>query len=159
MGKGEISYRRACIDDVGALVGGRIRFVNEFFAHPDDDETETLREELQAYFSRAIASGEFIAWIAECRGQVVGTGGMVIWQIPPRYGLVSGRLGYILNMYTVPEERKKGICTRLLNELIKEAKALGLTYLHLNASDDGASIYKRAGFVEPDQIELELRMV
>lgn len=156
--KDELRYRRACADDVDALVECRIRFMNELFAHPEDEESEMLKKELRAYFSKAIASGEFVAWIAERCGKVVSTSGMVVWQIPPRYGLVSGRLGYILNMYTVPEERKQGVCTRLLNELIKEARALELAYLHLNASDGGVSIYKRAGFVEPDQIELELRM-
>ena len=84
---------------------------------------------------------------------------MVVWQMPARYGgLESGRLGYILNLYTIPEARRKGICTRLLNELIKEAKSLGLTYLHLHASEDGINIYRKAGFVKPDQIELKLRL-
>jgi ribosomal protein S18 acetylase RimI-like enzyme len=79
--------------------------------------------------------------------------------MPARYGgLESGRLGYILNLYTVPEARRKGICTRLLNELIKEAKSLGLKYLHLHASEEGRNIYRKAGFVEPDQTELILRI-
>jgi len=73
-------------------------------------------------------------------------------------GLESGRLGYILNLYTVPEARRKGICTRLLNELIKEAKSLGLKYLHLHSSEEGRNIYRKAGFVEPDQTELILRL-
>ena len=46
----------------------------------------------------------------------------------------------------------------VLTELIKEAKSLGLTYLHLHASEDGINIYGRAGFVRPAQIELELRL-
>lgn len=84
---------------------------------------------------------------------------MVVWQRPADYrGLESGKLGYILNFYTIPEARRKGICTRLLNELIKEAKSLELKYLHLNATEDGMSIYRKAGFVEPDNIELELRL-
>jgi len=84
---------------------------------------------------------------------------MVVWQMPARYGgLESGKAGYILNLYTIPEVRRKGICTRLLNELIKEAKALGLKYLHLHASEDGISIYRKAEFTEPDQIELKLRL-
>jgi hypothetical protein len=46
----------------------------------------------------------------------------------------------------------------LLNELIKEAKSLGLKYLHLHASKDGIKIYRKAGFAEPEQPELELRL-
>ena len=61
-------------------------------------------------------------------------------------------------MYTIPEARGKGVCTRLLNKLIKEARSLGITYLHLRASDDGINIYRKAGFVEPEQIEMELKL-
>lgn len=47
---------------------------------------------------------------------------------------------------------------RFLNELLKEVKSLGLRYLHLNATEDGISIYRKAGFVEPLDMTLELRL-
>jgi GNAT superfamily N-acetyltransferase len=155
----KINYRRANISDIEFLVDYRVRFLNELYNHPEDDETEILRKTLRQYFSEAIPSNNFIAWLAEYSGKIIGTSGMVMWRMPARYeGLESGRLGYILNLYTVPEARRKGICTRLLNELIKEAKSLGLKYLHLHSSEEGRNIYRKAGFVEPDQIELILRL-
>ena len=157
--KDKIKYRRANIDDIEVLIDFRVRFLNELYNHPEDDETEVLRKALREYFSEAIPSNDFIAWLAEYNGKIIGTSGMVVWQMPARYGgLESGKLGYILNLYTIPEARRKGICTRLLNELIKVAKSLGLTYLHLHTSEEGINIYRKAGFVEPDQIELKLRL-
>jgi GNAT superfamily N-acetyltransferase len=154
-----INYRRANIKDVEVLIDFRVRFLNELYNHPEDDETEILRKALREYFSEAIPSNDFIAWLAEYNGKIIGTSGMVVWQMPARYGgLESGKLGYILNLYIIPEARRKGICTRLLNELIEEAKSLGLTYLHLHASEEGINIYRKAGFAEPDQIELKLRL-
>ena len=155
----KINYRRANINDIEILIDYRVRFLNELYSHPEDDETETLRKALKEYFSEAIPSNDFIAWLAEYNGKIIGTSGMVVWQMPARYGgLESGKLGYILNLYIIPEARRKGICTRLLNELIEEAKSLGLTYLHLHASEDGINIYRKAGFAEPNQIELKLRL-
>ena len=155
----KINYRRANISDIEFLVDYRVRFLNELYNHPEDDETEILRKALRQYFSEAIPSNNFIAWLAEYSWKIIGTSGMVVWRMPAKYGgLESGRLGYILNLYTVPEARRKGICTRLLNELIKEAKSLGLKYLHLHASEEGINIYRKAGFVEPDQTELILRL-
>jgi GNAT superfamily N-acetyltransferase len=152
-----VLYRRASVHDVESLVDYRVRFLNELYGHPEDEETDNLRGSLREYFREAIPSGRFIAWLAERNGRIDGTSGMVIWQMPGRYGgLESGRLGYILNMYTVPEARRKGICTRLLKELIREAKALGVKYLHLHASEDGISIYRKAGFAKPNQVELRL---
>ncbi|ENO12314.1 acetyltransferase [Thermoplasmatales archaeon SCGC AB-539-C06] len=84
---------------------------------------------------------------------------MVVWQLPSRYGgLESGKLGYILNLYTIPEERRRGICTRLLTELIQEARSVGLKYLHLHVSKYGKNIYKKLGFSEPDYKELVLKL-
>lgn len=156
--KAGIRYRRATINDVETLVSFRIRFLNELGNHPENEETKILRNSLKQYFSESIPSNCFVGWLAECEGKVVGTSGMVVWQMPGRYGgLEEGRLGYILNMYTVPEARGKGICTRLLDELMKEARKLGLKYLHLHASEEGAGIYKKAGFY-PKQTEMTMRL-
>jgi ribosomal protein S18 acetylase RimI-like enzyme len=157
--KQKIVYRHAELNDIPTLVEHRVRFLNELYNHPKDAETAVVRKTLQNYFKKTIPSKEFIAWIAEHNGKIVATSGMVIWQKPATYGGVeSGKLGYLLNFYTIPEARKKGICTQLLNELIKEAKSLGLKYLHLHTSKEGINIYRKAGFAKPDQPELELRL-
>jgi GNAT superfamily N-acetyltransferase len=154
-----IVYRRATLNDVSALVDYRVRFLNELYSHVDDYSTKVVRESLLRYFTKAIPSGDFVAWVAELDEKVIATSGMVVWQIPAIYGGVeSGRLGYLLNFYTIPEARRKGIATRLLNELIKEARLLGLRYLHLHASKYGESVYRKAGFAETHMLELELRL-
>ncbi len=157
--KKKIVYRRAGISDIPDLVDYRVRFLNEQYSHPDDSETKILRKSLVSYFVEAIPLNDFIAWVAECNQKIVATSGLVVWQLPARYeGIESGKLGYLLNFYTIPEARRKGIGTRLLNELIKEAKSLGLKCLHLHASKDGINIYRKAGFAEPNMPELVLKL-
>ena len=156
---GKISYRRATINDVETLAEYRVRFLNELNNHPEDDETKILGKNLREYFCKTIPSNEFIAWLAEHNGRIVATSGMVLWHLPARYGgLLSGKAGYILNMYTLPEARRKGICANLLSKLMEEARVLELRYLHLHASKDGINIYRKAGFNEPKQIELKLEL-
>lgn len=155
----EIVYRRGTLDDTQALVDLRVRFLNELLNHSENNETRVVRKSLLEYFTEAIPSRDFVAWVAEYGGKIVATSGMVVWRIPARYGAVeSGKLGYLLNFYTIPEARGKGIATRLLNELIREARSLGLRYVHLHASKDGEPIYRKAGFVEPKMPELVLRL-
>jgi GNAT superfamily N-acetyltransferase len=154
-----VVFRRARVGDIADLVDYRIRFLNEQYSHQEDDRTRTVRRSLLEYLAKAIPSGDFIAWVAEYNGRIVATSGMVVWQIPARYGgIESGRLGYVLNFYTIPEARREGIGTGLLEELIKEARFLGIKYLHLHASEDGIGIYRKAGFVEPSQPELVLKL-
>jgi len=155
----EIVYRRATLNDASLLVDYRIRFLNELYGQVENDETAVVRESLARYFQKAIPSGDFVAWVAEMDGRLVATSGMVVWQKPAIYGGVeSGKLGYLMDFYTIPGTRKKGIATRLLEELIKEARSLGLRYLHLHASKYGEPIYRKAGFTEPHLPELELRL-
>lgn len=157
--KEKIVYRRARIDDIPDLVNYRVRFLNEQYNHPEDDKTKVLRKSLLEYFTKAIPSNDFIAWIAECNQKMIATSGMVVWRMPARYeGIESGKIGYLLNFYTVQEARRKGIGTRLLNELIEEAKSSGLKHLCLHASKDGINIYRKAGFVEPKMPELVLKL-
>lgn len=98
----------------------------------------------------------FIAVIAEYENRAVGFGGMVIQRIPGNFNLIEGMAGYILNMYTIPDFRKNGICSALLNKLIEEGKNLGVKKFFLHASPDGIELYKRYGFSDPGLPELEL---
>jgi hypothetical protein len=56
-------YRRATIDDISALVDFRVRFLNELYDHPEDEKTRILRKSLQEYFTKAMSSNDFIAWV------------------------------------------------------------------------------------------------
>jgi GNAT superfamily N-acetyltransferase len=157
--EGEILYRRATLDDVPTLVDYRMRFLNELHSHQESNEPKLVGASIRKYFAKAIPSGDFVGWVAELDGNIVATSGMVVWQRPAAYGGVeSGRLGYLLNFYTLPEARRKGIATRLLHELIKEAQLLGLRYLHLHASKEAEPIYRKAGFVDPSMPELALKL-
>jgi hypothetical protein len=84
-----IVYRPATINDVSALADYRVRFLNEFLNHPDDDDTKVLRKSLVEYFTRAIPSKDFIAWVAEYDEKIIATSGMVVWQKPAIYGRVE----------------------------------------------------------------------
>jgi hypothetical protein len=77
--KERIVYRRATIDDVPALVDYRVRFLNELYSHPENDETTVVRKSLLEYFTKAIPSKDFIAWVAEYNRKIIATSGMVMW--------------------------------------------------------------------------------
>jgi len=153
----KVQYRRAHVGDIEDLVKYRTRFLNEAKTH-SENETKTLEVALKKYFTWATSSNEFIGWLAEYEGKLVGTSGLVIWQIPGRYGFLSGKNGYIHNMYTIPKMRKQGIATYLLNKLILDAKAMGVERLHLHAREAGDSLYRKKGFNEQQNPELILRL-
>src|SRR5205085_7694692 len=90
-----------------------------------DGETDrdALARSIRAYFEKQIPSGEFIAWISEARGEVVATSGLVFWHRPPTSPGSSGVEAYIMNMYTVPEWRGRGLASRLFEEVIEYVRS------------------------------------
>lgn len=154
----DITFRRATVEDIDVLVEFRLRFLAERAGSQKAPEEDTLRKYLKDYFLQAMSQGAFIAWLAKQDGKVVATSGMVIWQIPPNNSTKTGRMGYILNMYTTPELRRQGIGTVLLEKMIDEAKSLGLSRVHLHASKLGEGVYRKRGFTEPSDIELVMKL-
>ncbi len=51
-----------------------------------------------------------------------------------------------MNMYTLPQFRRRGICAGILNELVKEGKKIGITAFELHATAAGEFVYKKNGF-------------
>lgn len=102
---------------------------------------------LSPYLDRSIADGSFVAWVCELDGEVIGTGGVVVYERPAWRGVVA-REGCVLNMYTVPAHRRHGVGTAIMEAIIAFAGETDLR-LWLLATEDGRPIYERLGF-RPD---------
>lgn len=85
----------------------------------------------------------------------VGAGGVSFFQVMPTYHNPSGRKAYIMNMYTDPEYRRKGIAYRTLDLLVKESRSKGISCISLEATDMGRPLYEKYGFIKmKDEMEL-----
>jgi GNAT superfamily N-acetyltransferase len=153
-----ITYRRATLADVDVLVDFRLKFLADRAGTERAPAEERVAGNLRDYFAEAMPRGDLVAWLAEREGEVVATSALVVWRMPPNNSVVTGRQGYVLNMYTMPELRRQGICTALLEKMIEEARALGLSRVALHSSKTGEGIYRRRGFVEPSDVELILKL-
>jgi GNAT superfamily N-acetyltransferase len=85
----------------------------------------------------------------------VGVVTMLLLDLAPRPEDTSGLEGYLINMFVVPGHRRRGVGRQLLAECHREARELGLRRLLLHATDDGRSLYERAGFT-PNSRWMEL---
>lgn len=144
-----VVVRRATLDDVDVLVDLRFAFVMEFA--PDEGDDDAARATVKRYLGRALSSEEFIAWIVEDDGKVVATGGMVVYERMMRSkGAGVGLEGYILNVYTLPEHRRRGHAVRMMDALLECAQERGIR-LTLLATDDGRPLYEKLGFSHDDR--------
>lgn len=154
--KSRIKFRKVGKNDASILVDYRMRFLEELQGPQAPDSVLSLKEDLTQYFGSSLVDGSFIAWIAELNNRPLGFGGMVIYRIPGNFHLMNGMQGYILNMYTVPEYRKNGIGTEILDRLVRDGKKIGLKKIYLHSTKAGIKMYKRKGFKDPEFPELEI---
>lgn len=78
-----------------------------------------------------------------------------MFQVMPTYHNPSGKKAYIMNMYTIPEYRRRDIAIKTLDMLIKDTKNKGITSISLEATDMGRPLYEKYGFIKMnDEMEL-----
>jgi GNAT superfamily N-acetyltransferase len=152
----EIRVRRATEHDIEILTDLRVAFLSQIY---EVQNPQALWKNTYQYMCEKVPSGGFVSWIAEVNGTVVGTSGLVFFDPPPSARLGTGREAYILNMYTLPEWRGRGIASRLLSALIQFARESGAWRIWLSATDEGKPVYEKHGFVtrgQGKQTEMEL---
>jgi GNAT superfamily N-acetyltransferase len=153
-----LKFRQATSADTPLLIENRLDFLREVSGEKPEEAKAAVRNSLEQYFARAIESQTYICWIAEEGSTVAGTGGLVVREQPANFGCPTGKAGYIMNMYTHPEHRKKGICTALLDKLVETAKNKDISILELHATTIGEPLYKKYGFAFPKSNVLEMRL-
>lgn len=156
--KNTLVFRKATTEDIPDLIKFKILLLDELNEDDSQKDVEKLKTELEKFFIEYIESENFVSWLAEYEGEIIATSGLILWRVPPRYDCLHGRYGYISNMYTIPKARRNGISTELIKKLIEEAKKINLDILNLHATKDGINTYRKLGFKDPIDPEIELNL-
>ncbi|MCX6027874.1 MAG: GNAT family N-acetyltransferase [Chloroflexi bacterium] len=136
-----IAFRRAMFEDMGVR---------------DTTALDAMDAACTEYFAEALPRGEFRAWVAVADNAVVASGGLVIYAVPPSVRNLSGRVGYIMSMYTLLKWRGQGIATAILQTILDHLRAQGVGMATLHASTAGRPIYEREGFEPSNEMRLRL---
>jgi GNAT superfamily N-acetyltransferase len=128
--------------------------VEEGLLAPGEDPAG-MRTAVAAWLGERLETHAFGAFVADAGGQVVGSGGISIYDSPPGPGLAT-REAYIMSMYTEPAWRRRGVAGMVLAALLDWARAAGgVGRVWLRASAMGRPVYLRAGF-EPRDSYLQI---
>ena len=144
-----ITYRPADLNDVEALAVLRREFLIEVAdAHSDD---ESVLPRLRSWFAEKLANDHFSAVLACAGDEVIASSGLVVHEHPPGIMIPNGREAYIMNMYTKPQWRGKGIATVIFRKLLEVARKKDCSRVALHALPLGRPIYEKEGFVAGDK--------
>jgi len=139
-----VEYRKLTEKELDIFIDMRINQLREEGATEDID----LHPALKDYYTRHMADGTFVSWIAVDGDKIVGTSGMSFVEKPPYFGCPSGKIGLLSSMFTDSNYRRKGIAKELLSRVISEAKEYGCGTVQITASDMGVLLYTNFGFVK-----------
>lgn len=112
------------------------------------------------YFGAALASGDYVGWLASSREapqHAIGGAGLQLRPMLPRpdaagTGLLLGREGIIMNVYVERPWRRRGLARRLMTDVLAWARANRVARVVLHASDEGRPLYEALGFVATNEM-------
>ncbi len=151
-----IVFGIATKEDIKELIRMRIAYMIDDFGFVSDIERKGMETQLPDYFNRKLGT-ELIAFVAKDEDRIVSVAYLHIIEMPANSILLNGLYGEVLSVYTEPDYRGKGLCSKLMNNLVEYGKNKGLGRIDLSATDDGYPIYAKIGFKEKDHRYRDMR--
>ena len=151
-----IEFGKATKADIDELVKLRIAYMVDDFGGVSDHEKECMEKQLPDYFNRKLGD-ELIAFVAKDGNRIVSVAYLHIIEMLANSILLNGLYGEVLSVYTEPEYRGNGLCTKLMQNLIDYGNRRGLGRVDLSATREGYPIYSKMGFVEKEQRYIDMR--
>lgn len=142
-----IGFKRADLSDLEALVSSRIKVLIAANRLSEDTDMSLIEQQSREYYRQSLTDGSHTAYLVYDGDKVIAAGGVSYYRVMPTCDVPTGRKAYIMNMYTDPAYRRQGIAMKTLALLIEDAKAKGITFIALEATDMGRPLYERYGFV------------
>jgi GNAT superfamily N-acetyltransferase len=151
-----ILIREASVPDIPEILRQRRRMYEDIH-HTDSALLDTVVSLSAAYLKTAVPDGSFRAWLAADGTRVVAGAAVLISPWPAHPYDLECRRATILNVYTDPDYRRRGIARTLMQTIIDWCKLEGFVRVTLHASDEGRRLYESLGFEPSNEMRLNLR--
>ena len=116
-----------------------------------------MQEKFLPWVQAKLESGEYLGWLAVREGDVVVAGaGLWLMDWPARMVGGSARRGNILNVYTEPQFRRRGLARGLMEVALEWCKANQIDLVILHASPEGRRLYESLGFQASNEMRIKL---
>jgi ribosomal protein S18 acetylase RimI-like enzyme len=150
------AIRMATIADVPTIVEHRRAMFSDM-GYTDREQLAAMASAFEPWVTAKMQSGEYVAFLAiESDGPAAGLG---IWLMdwPPHVVGKAQRRANILNVYTRPDSRRRGLARRLMETALDWCRVQELDTIILHASPDGVSLYQSLGFTPTNEMRLLLK--
>lgn len=135
------------------------RFRRAMFVDMGETDTaacEAMTVAFEQWASEKMGQGDYLAWLALVNGTAVGSVGLWLMEWSPVPHDLSQRRGRVMDVYTHPDHRRRGLARLLMTQLLAWSRAHELQFLHLDASAMGRGLYEELGFAATHEMRLKL---
>ena len=107
-----------------------------------------MYQENLKYYQKALANKTHVAVFAKLKDEIIGCGGLCIYQEMPSPDNLNGLCGYLMNIYTKDSYHNQGIGSLIVNYLVKTAQNRDITKIYLETTKAAIPFYKSLNFHE-----------
>jgi GNAT superfamily N-acetyltransferase len=119
------------------------------------EEYELLRKASEPWVAALLANHQYVGWLVEDGPTVVAGGGILLREQFPVPGCYkTGRWAHIVNVYTEPGYRRRGLARKLMAIMLEWCSAQEMDQVTLTASDEGKPLYESLGFKQTSEMRL-----
>ena len=121
----------------------------------DQSVLDAMTAAFHPWLRRKMAEGEYLAWLAvRLDGSVAAGLGLWLMDWPPHMVGQGSRRGNILNVYTSPDSRRRGLAQRLMEVALAWCRANRIRAVILHASNEGRPLYEKLGFRPTNEMRI-----
>ncbi len=142
----DYQIRLATPEDAPVLAEMRRRMFLDM-GKPDDERIRRVIQAFAPWVADAIHRDRYVGWVATTpAAEIVSNAGLMFIDWPPNTRDLNPVRGYVLNVWTHPDHRRRGLARRLMDVVMAEARRRQIRVLALHASDTGRLLYEHLGF-------------
>jgi GNAT superfamily N-acetyltransferase len=149
--------RPATVEDAATIARHRVRMFQDM-GEINDAASPRLLSTSASAIAVALKNGTYLGWLAtdDHAGVIGGAGVHVKPQLPrPTHdgsAVAISPVPLVVNVYTEPEWRRRGIARALLTALLEWARSERVDRVLLHASAHARELYKSLGFVSTNEM-------
>lgn len=143
---------RATLKDIETIVDMKMKMSEELgISHIFQDNIE---EKIKEEYTKLYNEDKCFHYLVYEENKIVAIGGAVIKTDIPFCFFKTPYYGYIIDIYCIPEKRRNGYATQIIESILNLLKEKDIKIVKLKASEDGKLLYEKMGFYNSGEMEL-----
>ena len=156
VGRDVFVIREATLNDLPELVAQR-RQMYEDMGYTDTARLDELEKAFELWLHDKLEDGHYRNWLAESSdGRIAAGAGLWLVDWPPQMMDLAPYRGYIMNVYTAPDFRKRGLAKRMVQTIVNWCADQRIETVSLHASCEGRPVYESLGFAPTNEMRLRV---